>query len=134
VLQLGGADLGVMEVEPAAGFLAALVDVDVDELAAQLGGGQQVGIGAGDRLRGELDRAFAALELLDHRFEHHLFGGAVVEHPGVVGHPQRVAVGINAPVAFSVLLPEVFLAPAAEPSSAANWRMPALRRMLPARS
>jgi len=136
VLQLAALNLGVMEVEPAGRLLAALVDVDVDETrCAGSAVGRQVGIGAGrDPPSGANGIAPSPLwNLLDNRFEHHLLEG-VCGTPGVVGHPQRVRrSGFNAPVAFSVLhCQSVFLAPGGtEPSSAGDWRMPALRRMLP---
>ena len=109
VLQLGGADLGVVGGEPAAGLLAALVAVDADELCAQLWGGQQVGVGAGDGFRSELDRALTALELLNNRLQHRGPVGTVVEDPGVIGHAQRIPFRIDAPVALAVLLPKVLL-------------------------
>ena len=109
VLQFRRADLGVVSGEPAARFAPALVAIDGDELAAQFGGGEEVGVGAGDGLGGELDGAFTALELLGDRFQHGGPIGAAVEHPGVVGHAQGIPLGIDAPVAFAVLLPQVFL-------------------------
>jgi len=66
-------------------------------------------------LRGELDRAFRS-ELLDHRFEHHLFGKGGCEHNPGVWPSARVAVGINAPSCLQRLAARVSLAPtAAEP-------------------
>ena len=109
VLQFRRADLAVVGGEPAARLLAALVAIDGDEFAAQLRGREQVGVGAGDRLGGELDGPFTALELFGDRFQHRGPIGAAVEHPGVVGHAQGIALGIDAPVALAVLLPEVFL-------------------------
>ena len=109
VLQFRLADVQVVGFEPAARFVPALVAIDGDEFATQFRGGQEVGVGAGDRLGGELDGAFTALELFSNRFQHRGPIGAAVEHPGVVGHAQGIALGIDAPVAFAVLLPEVFL-------------------------
>ena len=73
MLQLRWGDRSVVGAEPATGFLLALIAVDLDELAAQFGGAEQIGVGASDRFRGELDGSFAGVELLGHRGPHHLF-------------------------------------------------------------
>ena len=109
VLQLCCADLGVVGGEPAAGFLAALIAIDLDEFGAQFRRAEQISVGAGDRFRSELDGALTGVELLSYRLEHRGAIGARVEHTGVIGHPQRIALGIDAPVAVAVLLPEVLL-------------------------
>jgi len=101
VLQLGGADLGVMEVEPAAGFLAPWSTLDVDEISLRkLGVGSRFGIGAVRSPQGP--NWIAALrplwKLLDTASTPTSLEGAVVEQTRVVVWPipQRVAVGINA--------------------------------------
>jgi len=56
-----------------------------------------------------------------------------VEHRVWLAIAASFAVGINAPVCLQrSCCQEVSLAPAAEPSSAGELAMPALRRMLPA--
>ena len=95
--------------QPTTGLFATLVAVNLDELTAQFRGAEQIGIGACNGFGGELDAAFPRLELLGHRRVHHLFGGSGVIDAGVIGHSERITLGIDPPVAVLVLLPEVVL-------------------------
>ena len=109
VLQLVGADGAMVVGQPTPRFLTTLVAVDLNEFRSQLRGGEQIGIGASDRFGSELDRAFAGVELLGHRCVHNVLAGTGVINAGVVGHPQRITLGVDPPVALLVLLPEVVL-------------------------
>ena len=66
MLELRRGDGPMVGHQPAASFLLSLIAVDLDELAAQFGGGEQIGVGAGDRFRRELDGSFPGVELLGH--------------------------------------------------------------------
>ena len=109
VLQLVGADGAMVVGQPTPRFLTTLIAVDLNEFRSQLRGGEQIGIGASDRFGSELDRAFAGVELLGHRCVHNVLAGTGVINAGVVGHPQRITLGVDPPVALLVLLPEVVL-------------------------
>ena len=47
------------------------------------------------------------MELFGDRCVNNLLAGTRVIHPGVVGHAQGITLGVDAPVALIVLLPEV---------------------------
>ena len=106
LLRRNGAMVGA---EPATGFLLALIAVDLDELAAQFRGVEQISVGSCDRFRSELDGPLTGVELLGDRRQHHLFAGTCVIHPGVIGHAQGIPLRVDAPVALVILLPEVVL-------------------------
>ena len=109
MLELCRGDGPMVGHQPTTGFLLPLIAVDLDELAAQFQGVEQISVGPCDGFRRELDRSFAGVELLGDRRQHHLFAGTCVIHPGVIGHAQGIPLRVDAPVALVILLPEVVL-------------------------
>ena len=79
------------------------------ELISFFVGVKQVTVRACDCLGGILDCTFAAIELLCHRILDLIKGWFVVVDTGVVGHSQRITLGVNTPFPVFALLPEVVL-------------------------